>query len=293
LNQYKRQDVFRCSHEAHERFNNAVSVYHVLVKKKCYPGGCIYFKWKCKKLDKGAPCPRGYKHVGRGCASCRYFYDIKVIRRPEVLLADREFKQFKRDLADFEQWLREHDGRLVEFSGRVNSVKPRFSLERNRTGVRVSFTGFLLNFVDGAVNARLFNDLLYVPISPRMQRRFGFGRGDTVECKAVFAVQDGSVVLRNIRGVEVFERGEPCFWTDSRARVALQTGAVLIYQSPACYCCERGVLVPVTGEHSGKKEPRRVMFCLEGIEDPRLCCYAAQKTLHKQSQADGDGTVCL
>ena len=38
INQYKRRDVFRCSHESHLHFKSAVSVFHVIKEKKCYPG---------------------------------------------------------------------------------------------------------------------------------------------------------------------------------------------------------------------------------------------------------------
>gem|GEM_PF-4997594 len=43
INQYKRQDVFRCSHQAHFRFESNVSVYHVLKEKNVFPKDASIF----------------------------------------------------------------------------------------------------------------------------------------------------------------------------------------------------------------------------------------------------------
>ena len=278
-NQYKRQDVFRCKHEAHNRFDSVVSVYHVLKEKECYPEGCIYFKWKCKLLDKGSICPRKYKHVGRACSSCRNFYDIKVFKKPEVILAKENFTNFQKDLKEFESWLMRNMGKLVEFSGSINSVKPGLSLEAGSKKYRLIFNGFLLNFLECWINSTHFQDFIYVPISSRQQGRFGFAKGDEVLFRGYFTVMDGSVVIRSIKSVEIIERGEPCFWTESRARVAQRTGSVLIHQEEKCYSCDKGILLNVGSDDLSVKGPRRMMFCLEGVQDSKLCCYALKKNL--------------
>ncbi|MDH7501060.1 MAG: hypothetical protein QHH30_11840, partial [candidate division NC10 bacterium] len=64
-NLYKRMDVFRCSQDGHEHFESAVSVYHVLRERRCYPEGCIYFLWRCRHPLREKGCPRGFHHVGR------------------------------------------------------------------------------------------------------------------------------------------------------------------------------------------------------------------------------------
>jgi len=55
-------------------------------------------------------------------------------------------------------------------------------------------------------------------------------------------------VLEHIRGVEIQERGEPCFWTESRARVAQRSGTILPYQASKCHACDRGILLEVVAE---------------------------------------------
>ncbi len=279
INQYKRVDVFRCTHETHLHFHSAVSVNHVLKAKGCYPEGCIYFKWKCKKLDKGATCPKKFKHVGRACSSCRYFYDVKIIKRPEVILASKEFLQFQNDLKVFESWLNSNMGRTVDFSGTINSVKPRLYLIKTSANTNVVFKGFLLNFMEGWVNAEHFHDFIYVPVSSRLQERLHFAKGDSVCFRSVFSVTDGAIVLRNVRNVEVLESGGKCFWTESRARVAQQTGSILSHQEKKCYACDKGLLLNIQLDNSPHKGSRRMMFCLEGIKDPALCCYTLQKKL--------------
>ena len=86
INQYKRTDVFRCNYESHAKFENKVSVYHVLKKKKCWPTGCLSFKWTCRLLNKGKKCIRGYDFMGKKCDGCSYYDDIKIHNQPQSLI---------------------------------------------------------------------------------------------------------------------------------------------------------------------------------------------------------------
>ncbi len=289
INQYKRRDVFRCTHETHQHFNSAVSVHHVLKVKGCYPRGCIYFQWRCRKLNKGAACPRKFKHVGRACASCPDFYDVKVIRRPEIIIPSGEFERFQNDLKAFETWLREHGGRQVACSGVVNSIKPRYSLRLRAKKTSVVFEGYILNFREAFINNSRFHDFIYVPLSLAQQQRFCFAKGDTLSFTGRFTEREGLIVLEHIRGVEIQERGEPCFWTESRARVAQRSGTILPYQASKCHACDRGILLEVVAEE-GRKGARRKMFCLEGVEDPQWCWYAVQRVL-RLDECSGGGSA--
>lgn len=279
VNQYKRQDVFRCTHETHAHFNSVVSVYHVLKEKRCYPDGCFYFRWKCQKLNKGEQCPRKYKHVGRDCSSCRHFYDIKVIKKPEIVLPQQAFRQFQNELKAFETWLAGNLGRLVDFSGCINSVKPRYSLREGARRPRVVLEGFLLNFLEGSINARLVRDFIYVPISMGHQKRFHFAKGDCVQGSGFFGVIRGTFILNRIRGIDFDSRGTACFWNESRALVAQKTGAILRHQADKCYACDKGILLENKAAADDSRGTRRRMFCLEGIADPEWCSYPLQKVL--------------
>ncbi|MFX0201192.1 MAG: hypothetical protein ACFFCW_34170, partial [Candidatus Hodarchaeota archaeon] len=115
INQHKRQDVFKCAHKAHFKFDKNVSVYHVMREKNCFPQGCIYFVWRCKLINKGKRCPKGYEHVGRKCFGCKYYYEEKVCHQPDVILDDEEFKKFEKSLEEYEEWLESVVGKDVEF----------------------------------------------------------------------------------------------------------------------------------------------------------------------------------
>jgi hypothetical protein len=278
INQYKRQDIFRCTHDSHSRFNHAVSVYHVLKVKQCYPDGCTYFRWKCRNLNKGISCPKKFRHVGRLCFSCRSFYDVKEINRPEVIVLQAQFKLFQNEFKEFEDWIEERTGREVEFSGTISSVKPEYLLRKVKKSSHVLLKGFLLTFYNCSINKISFNDTIYAPISISMQNRLNFSHGDVVFCSGYFTVNNGMVILRKIRRIEIHEKNKSACWTESQARVIQRTGTILPYQSGKCHACENGTLLHVY--HDGEHLPQsRVLFCLEGVSDLELCSFKIKKLL--------------
>ncbi|MCX8044321.1 MAG: hypothetical protein N3B18_09375 [Desulfobacterota bacterium] len=287
INQYKRCDVFRCGHDAHRQFNSSVSVYHVLKIKQCYPHGCVWFKWHCRKLENGKRCHRKFKHVGKACTSCPHFYDVKVIKRPEVMMGEQEFNHFMKELKAFESWIHERNGKLVSCLGTVNSVKPRYSLIQTRKKLSITFDGYLLNFHDSCIDKDIFHDILYVPITHFQQKRWRFARGDSLHFVGTFSVRHGLIIIEHIRSIEVLQRGEPCSWTDCKARIAQRTGSLLPFQFVQCYSCDKGVLIHVKSDEH-QRGSRRRMLCLEGIADPRWCWYRTEKLI--QCDMCGDET---
>ena len=107
----------------------------------------------------------------------------------------------------------------------------------------------------------LFHDFIYMPVSARLQNRFRFAKGDAISFSGRFAVQEGTMVIRQARGIEVVERGEQCFWTESRARVAQRTGSLLDRQEEKCYACDKGVLLHMGDDALEVRGARRKMFC--------------------------------
>lgn len=279
INHYKRHDVFVCTHESHSRFKDTVSVYHVLKEKQCFPDGCLNFLWRCKRFEKGLACKRKFKHVGKNCSNCKFFYDIKVIKKPKLLLSEEQFKRFEFDLKKFEDWADVNRKRFTEFLGTINSVKPHFILKTVSDKNRVHFQGFLLNFSRGYFGSALFDDFVYMTISSGMQKKFCFAKGDVLSCFCNVSFKNGSMVLKNIRDIDILERGEPCFWNESRGRAAQRTGSVLQIQSEKCYECDRGSLVSIEHEDCETTRHRRVMYCFNGYVNPDFCCYRLSKTL--------------
>ena len=109
-NCYKREDVFVCRHDMHRGFDYRVSAHHVLREKNCYPHGCVDFLWKCKLLDKGGTCPKGYRHVGNNCTECRHYDEEKIHRYPELLISAMEYRAYQRECRRFDDWLDTHEG---------------------------------------------------------------------------------------------------------------------------------------------------------------------------------------
>ena len=282
INQYKRQDVFRCVQDFHAGFENQVSVYHVLKEKGCFPEGCIYFRWRCRLLNKGEPCPKKFRHVGRICFGCRDFYDEKLINSPRLLLEEAAYRAFQEELLDFESWLDEVEGREVNFTGTVDAVKPMFR-KFIHPGKRSSlkFEGFLVAFGEGYFDYVHFEDRCYLRVGRSTQRRQRFARGDRLDFYAKVRLSHGRLVLKRPRRLEVEGggggEGEP--WTEGRALVAMKTGTTFKGQPERCIACDRGVLIDV--EESAKHRARRYrqLFCLEGEKDSAFCRYAVKRRL--------------
>lgn len=272
-NLYKRMDIFRCSQDGHERFENAVSVYHVLRERRCYPEGCVYFRWKCRHPLAEKGCPQGFQHVGRLCGSCPHFYDEKILRTPRLLLTPEEYRAFLQDLRVFEDWLQGMRGREVDLWGTINSVKPWFKQVVRSQGSRsqVAFLGFLLNFSEAYFDLAHWTDFCYVTIGKGLQARHRFRRGDQVSFRATMRMDKGRPVLYRVREVEVESRGEGECWTESQALLAQRLGTSLADQPERCLACERGALLDVMEEGGGLGKRERRLFCLEGIQDPRFC----------------------
>lgn len=278
-NLYKRMDVFRCNQDGHQRFENVVSVWHVLRERSCYPEGCIYFQWRCRHPRGEKGCSHGFQHVGKRCLSCPHFYDEKILRYPCLLLSPEEYRGFLQELRGFERWLREVSGREVSVGGTINSVKPWFKevVRLPRSGV--AFRGFLLNFAEAYLGLIRWEDLCYVTIGKGMQARHRFRRGDQVSFRARVQMDRGRLVLGRVREVEIEGRAEGEFWTESKALLAQRFGRSFFSQPERCLACEKGALLDVIDEAGGSERKDRRLFCLEGIPDYRFCPICGEAEL--------------
>jgi hypothetical protein len=284
INQYKRQDVFKCSHQAHFRFEKNVSAYHVLKEKRCFPEGCIYFLWKCKLLNKGQGCPKRYQHVGRDCFSCKNYFEEKILYQPEIVLDSEEYKKFERDLEEFEEWLERTVGKWVEFSGTVNSVKPHLRKIRYGRKEILDFPGFLISFKEGYIDRVFFKDHIFVVISRKTYQSLKFAGGDKVEFKARLRMDRGRIVLEKIRYVEFLNKEKETSWSLSQALVAKNTGTEFDCQPEKCMICENGSLLDVVEKMGDNSNVKRHLFCLLGMEDPETCVYHLTKKLREHKK---------
>ena len=278
-NCYKRMDVFRCSNPAHVKFDKKVSVYHVLKVKNCYPNGCVYFLWRCQKLNKGEACPRRYEHVGRKCFGCKFFYDEKVNNQLELVLQDGAVEQFWTELQDFEDWLQEIQGRTFSIFGEVKSVKPRFEKRLLGTKSSLKLRGFLLVFDDCYIGNIHFEDHAFAIVNIHLHKRLQFVPGDRLEFQATVKEDRGRIVFEHLRGIEFEKKNSGNVWTESEARVALSTATEFPEQPEKCFYCEHGALVDVLANTAEGEQCHRRLYCLESIADPQQCYVRALETL--------------
>jgi len=294
-NPYKRDDIFICRHEAHRNFNHAVSAYHVLGEKRCYPEGCLGFQWKCKKLGKGGQCPKGYGHVGNNCTQCRHYDEEKIHRYPERLVSDDEYRQFEDDCRRFDEWLEDHGGRRLEVGGTVSSIRPRLVREVDGRRSRIYLRGFLVRLCPAFAGRQGFADPIFMRISSGQQQRLKLAEGDRLEAEGEIALDRGRLLASGLRRIHVEERSgaNPAAWDQA---LTDQVGAMRLDGQPErCLACERGVLVDVHDLEGSRRGPRRELLCLEGIGRPGECPYEALQELREQAGASnnpGWGATC-
>ncbi|GAB4266141.1 MAG: hypothetical protein Kow0092_18900 [Deferrisomatales bacterium] len=269
-NCWKRKGVFACSHAAHDDFLGSVSPYHVLREKRCFPRGCLYFRWRCRRLEKGRACKRKFRHVGRLCRGCREYEEDKIHQQPRLLLTPGRWLDFRRELEIFEDWVDRHLGRDVEASARVADVKPAFTKERG-AGTRVRFRGFLVVLEETYLGRTRFDSPVYARVSRSQQERHAFRRGDLWEGRALVRQDRGRLVLERLRGVEVLSRGDGPVWDGAAGLVAKRTATTFSRQPERCLICPWGTLLDVREEEGHGVRHYRRLLCLEGRIAPELC----------------------
>jgi hypothetical protein len=276
-NSYKREDVFVCRHESHEGFDHRVSAYHVLRERRCHPGGCLEFLWKCKLLGKSGVCPKGYRHVGNNCTQCRHYDEEKLHRHPEIILEPDEYRAFQDSCRRFDEWLEDHEGRFLDAGGRVASIRPH--MLRRLDGGRSSLVlrGFLLRLEEAYVGRDGLEDAFYLRISRDQQQRHAIAAGDEIEALVRIVLDRGRLVGTPARRLRIETRGGGRAFRWHEALID-RVSAVAVPQQPArCLGCERGVLIDIEQVGGRGKGPRREILCLEGIGRPRDCPYEAME----------------
>jgi hypothetical protein len=273
INQYKRTDVFRCSQDAHGRFNGAVSVFHVMKEKSCYPQGCLYFLWRCTRLEKGLKCVQGFGHAGRKCKGCTHFADEKVHLQPALLVDGPGFENFEEDLAQYEAWLERVLFKRQTLLGRILTVKPWFEKTVQHRENHTRLKGYLLVFRRGYIGRDAMDDAFYVRISEAMMREFRFVPKMKVEMTGELRLDRGRLVAVRPGAVEVSSRGWGLPWTREDALVAVRTASRFDGQPETCLACPWGCLSDVEDESENDAEPRRFrqLLCLKGVSEPEGC----------------------
>ncbi len=280
-NQYKRHDIFSCNHSDHHRFGGNVSTYYVLSEKNCYPQGCINFIWRCRLLNKGHSCPKKFTHVGRKCFSCKEYYEEKYCQAPRLKVSDEKYREFLREKEDFDHWVSQNDGRLVEIDAEIVSIKPNLIPSNGGPPQKFRFNGWIL-VLDGVyVNYDLFDDTAFAWISQKTQERFGFRDGDIFEAQARFNFSYGRLIFNRTHNIEIKQRGEGIQPEMSDIIAATQTATKIPVQPEKCIRCSQGILVENNNLRKDKDGRRRSLICLEGIRNPSECIYHLEDKLQE------------
>lgn len=268
-NEYKRSDIFICSNQAHSNFNKKVSTYHVFKVKKCFPNGCVYFYWKCKKINKGESCHKKYNHVGRKCFGCKEFYDDKVTNHLKTNIDNSEWQKFREDFAEFEEWLESVRGKTLAIYGEINNVKPHFT-KRASVNNGLELKGFILTFKECYIDRTFFEDYTFARINSNMFQRYRFSPGDKLDFLATVNEDRGRILFYKLKRIEFDKHQENTAWDRSKINVALSTAAVLSKQFEKCQYCPHGILVDIRDDFENLSKSRE-MFCLAGITDVNAC----------------------
>lgn len=274
-NCYKRKDIFVCRHEAHRCFEHRVSAYHVLRVKDCYPAGCLDFIWKCKLLGKGGSCPKGYGHVGNNCTNCRHYDEDKIQRYPELQISTQRYNAFLNDCEQFEEWLDDHIGRLLEVGGTITDIRPNLIRRIDGRRSHLSLKGWLIRLQPAYIDRDGFEDALYLRISPGQQRRQRLAPGDRVEALGFVQFDRGRIVIRDPRRIVVEDRAGAAAAAWDQALLDRLSAVTLQGRPGRCLQCERGVLIDIENNSGRRGGPQREVLCLEGIGRPRECPYEA------------------
>ncbi|MBN2029389.1 hypothetical protein JW824_04025 [bacterium] len=271
INQYKRDDVFRCSQEAHKRFEGKVSVFHVMKEKNCYPQGCLYFKWHCILMEKGNRCIHRYQYIGKNCKGCTYYIEEKVHLQPRLLLTEDQYSRFMEDLEDFENWLENIRYKRRMFGGQIHYIKPWFEQVLCHKASHIKLRGYLLVFKRGFIGVESFDDTFYVRISEKMMQTFQFASRMVVEMEGEIREDRGRIVIHKPRNIEIVKQGSTVSYHRDQALVSLKTATSFQKQPEHCLSCPWGGLADVTDRRDREEKRYRSLYCLKGITDPEGC----------------------
>ncbi len=277
INPFKRTDIFICKSYGHEKFENRVSAYHVLSVKKCYPQGCIFFKWNCALLNKGKTCKRGYKFVGRKCFGCKEYFDEKINNQPVLQLSASDYQIFLTELENFEDWLGSVQQKNIEIEATIVSVKPALVKTIQHKSSHLKLSGYYLHFNEAFIDRAHLEDHCYAFIFPEMQQRFSFAPDDRIEFRAQVELDYGRIIFRKLNSIQILEKSGKPAWTNSEALVARFTIIPLAEQLSKCQHCKHGLLVDVFDKSNPGGTRWRELMCLKSVVRPKDCIFHSEE----------------
>ena len=279
INPYKRSDIFKCKSIGHEKFGHQVSAYYVLRVKKCYPQGCLYFKWYCQLLNKGKTCKRGYKHVGKKCFGCKYYYDEKINNQPVLNISEKQYNEFLENLDEFEDWIDSINQRNLNIEGKIETLKPALSKTIQHDSSRLRLYGYFIHFAKAFIDRMHWEDHCYAFIYPDFQQKCKFAPGDKIDFRARVELDNGRLIFKKINSIEFLEKSNKRTWDNTDALIARHSAFSFDNQQQKCLHCQYGTLIDVTDKSAPKWERSRELICLKSVTDPKDCIYHIEEKL--------------
>ncbi len=270
-NLYKCPGIFSCRHPLHKQFGYSVSPYHVIKLKKCHPSGCVEFLWRCHALEKGHPCPRKFKHVGRGCFSCKQYHEDKITHIPETNLDDAQLREFIDSMHAYQGWLESMNDKTVKFSGVIDRIQPHYKMTIEFEYPSIEMDGFYISFARGYFDNQLFDDKIYLKISGSMLDKTRLAEGDEVELDAIFSESRGRIILQRPRRLDITKNGNSRQLSLSKAIIARATGKIISGSIDQCKKCAYCSLVDIEDNSRQTTIYYRRFFCLRGVTDSENC----------------------
>jgi hypothetical protein len=235
-------------------------------EKKCYPNGCVYFKWKCKDLAKKKKCHRNFTSVGKYCFSCKYFYAEKIHQYPDLIIEDRN--KFFEEYEKFCEWVTLNQNKTVFCEGTIYSVLPDFIAIKKNGKLKLEIKGFLITFNEGFIANQHFEDNFYLHVDIMLQNRLRLRPNDEIEFKAIFKEKKGKIELVAPRHFNFYLRGNDKPLLRSDLLVSLNTATTFNIQPDKCKKCVYSIIPNIQNNRSGKN---RVLICTKGIHEPENC----------------------
>ena len=284
-NFYKQNDIFICKHDTHKHFSSKMSVYHILEEKKCYPDGCVYFRWKCKILAKKKKCHRNFSTVGKHCFSCTHFYEEKIHQFPQFKINEIEKNNFFEQYSEFGEWIDSLENKRVFCEGTINSILPDFTVNKKNEKLNIGINGFLVTFNEGFIEDQHFEDSFYLHVDSMQQNKFNLRENDEIEFKAILKIIDGRLELFYAKHFNFYLRGKSKPLLRSDLLVSLNSAITFEIQHQKCKSCGFSVTPRIHNNNSGKN---RVLICSKGINDPEFCLEHIERVEKNCDICDND-----
>jgi hypothetical protein len=232
-------------------------------------------------LAKQKKCFRNFSYVGKECSNCKYFLEEKIHQYPEFVNGSEGGTEFLENFYEFQEWIKELQGKRILCEGVVSEVKPEFILYKNNGNINIGLRGFLICFKEGFLDNMLFEDRFYLSISASTQNSLLIRDNDSMEFQANLVIDKGRLKFIKSGRFHFYERGKSVPRRKNEFLVTLQTYTIQKNQPTKCLNCSYGQLCDIKTYDTG---PKREVICTKGIQDYNYCTISVPLNISNISE---------